>query len=85
DNLRLDRLSSPKYCPDDVTKVIYLREQYHMPDLNGSSTTLHFVGSSRLNQIFQLNIPDDLLKIKDFIEPIQITDYPLNIDNLIVN
>ncbi|CAF1551831.1 unnamed protein product, partial [Rotaria sordida] len=46
DNLRLDRLSSPKYCPDDVTKVIYLREQYHMPDLNGSSTTLHFVGKT---------------------------------------
>ncbi|CAF4816807.1 unnamed protein product [Rotaria sp. Silwood1] len=124
DNLRLDRLSSPRYCPGDGSKVIYLRKQYHMPDLNGSSTTLHFVdikiplapktvqltrpiwgindqqfywidkrtilflsnrGSSRLNQIFQLNLPDDPLNIKDFIEPIQITNYSLNIDNLIVN
>ncbi|CAF2230295.1 unnamed protein product [Rotaria magnacalcarata] len=43
DNLHLDRLSSPKYFLDNGSKVIYLRKQYHMPDLNGSSTTLYFV------------------------------------------
>ncbi|CAF1657648.1 unnamed protein product [Rotaria magnacalcarata] len=41
--------------------------------------------SSHLYQIFQLNIPADLLNIKYFIEPIQITDYQLNIDNLVVS
>ncbi|CAF1282006.1 unnamed protein product, partial [Adineta steineri] len=124
DNLRMDRLSSPRFCPGDSSKIIYLRRQYHMPDINGSSTTLHWVdmsdplspktihltrpiwgihdqqfywidkttilflsnrGSSGLNQIFQLNLPVDILGINNFLEPIQITDYPLSIDNLLVN
>ncbi|CAF4369244.1 unnamed protein product, partial [Adineta steineri] len=124
DNLRMDRLSSPRFCPSDSSKIIYLRRQYHMPDINGSSTTLHWVdmsdllspkwiqltrpiwgihdqqfywidkttilflsnrGSSGLNQIFQLNLPGDILGINNFLEPIQITDYPLSIDNLLIN
>ncbi|CAF1618776.1 unnamed protein product [Rotaria magnacalcarata] len=124
DNLRLDRLASPKFHPIDGSSVIYLRTQYHMPDLNGSTTTLHWLNlkkidekkfvqltrpiwgirdqqfywvhdrtilflsnraTSGLTQIFQLNLPADLTKVTSFIEPIQITDYPLNIDNLLVN
>ncbi|CAF1376460.1 unnamed protein product [Adineta steineri] len=124
DNLRMDRLSSPRFCPGDSSKIIYLRRQYHMPDINGSSTTLHWVdmnnpllpkwiqltrpiwgihdqqfywidkttilflsnrGTSGLNQIFQLNLPSDISGINNFLEPIQITDYPLSIDNLLVN
>jgi hypothetical protein len=46
DNLRLDRLSSPRFSPDGGNNVIYLRRQYHMPDCNGSSTTLHWVDLS---------------------------------------
>jgi hypothetical protein len=46
DNLRLDRLSWPRFCPDDGSQVMYLRKQYHMPDINGSSTTLHWVNVS---------------------------------------
>ena len=42
DNLRLDRLSSPRFHPIHGKTVIYLRQQFHMPDLNGSSTTLHW-------------------------------------------
>ncbi|CAF1473177.1 unnamed protein product [Rotaria sp. Silwood1] len=42
--------------------------------------------SSGLRQIFQLMLPIDLLKgTTTFIEPIQITNYSLNIDNLLVN
>ncbi|CAF4752088.1 unnamed protein product [Rotaria sp. Silwood1] len=42
--------------------------------------------SSRLRQIFQLTLPVDLLKATTTsIEPIQITNYSLNIDNLLVN
>jgi hypothetical protein len=121
-NLRLDRLSSPQFHPSHGKTVIYLRKQYHMPDLNGSTTTLHWIdlstnqtiqltkpiwgindqqfywidsktilflsnrGSSSLTQIFQLNLPDDINNLKDnYLEPIQITFYPLNIDNLLVN
>ena len=46
DNLRMDRLSWPRFRPGDVSKVIYLRKQYHMPDLKGSSTTLHWADMS---------------------------------------
>ena len=35
DNLRLDRLSSPRLHPTDGKSVIYLRKQYHMPDFKG--------------------------------------------------
>ncbi|CAF1072060.1 unnamed protein product [Adineta ricciae] len=121
DNLRLDRLSSPRFDPVDGKAVIYLRRQYHMPDLKGSSTTLHWISletnksvqltrpiwgtsdqqfywidkktilflsnraSSGLNQLFQLDLPDDVSALGNFIEPTQITDYPLDIDNLLVN
>ncbi|CAF2110647.1 unnamed protein product [Rotaria magnacalcarata] len=122
DNLRLDRLSWPRFCPDNGYKIIYLRKQYHMPDSNGSSKTLHYFDlinsiapvqltqpiwgindqqfycvdnttilflsnrtSSGLTQLFQLNLPVDVFNISNFIEPIQITDFPLNIDNLLVN
>ncbi|CAF4850800.1 unnamed protein product [Rotaria sp. Silwood1] len=121
DNLRLDRLSSPQFHPNNGKSIIYLRRQYHMPDLRGSTTTLHWRdletnktvqltrpiwgihdqqffwvkndailflsnrASSRLNQIFQLNLTEDLSTITTFIDPIQITDYPLDIDNLLVN
>ncbi|CAF4094351.1 unnamed protein product, partial [Rotaria sp. Silwood1] len=43
DNLRLDRLSSPRFHPINGKSVIYLRRQYHMPDLRGSTTTLHWL------------------------------------------
>lgn len=42
-NLRLDRLSSPCFDPINGKGVIYLRKQYHMPDLKGSSTTLDWI------------------------------------------
>jgi dipeptidyl aminopeptidase/acylaminoacyl peptidase len=51
-------------------------------------TTVLFLSNratSGLNQLFQLNLPADLMNFKTFIEPIQITDFPLNIDNLLVN
>ncbi|CAF1545123.1 unnamed protein product, partial [Rotaria sp. Silwood1] len=122
DNLRLDRLSSPRFHPINGKSVIYLRRQYHMPDLRGSTTTLHWLdletnknvqltrpiwgkhdsqffwidnttilflsnrASSDLTQIFQLTLPIDLLEeTTSFLEPIQITNYSLNIDNLLVN
>ncbi|CAF1128504.1 unnamed protein product [Rotaria sordida] len=121
DNLRLDRLSSPRFHPIHGKTIIYLRKQYHMPDLNGSSTTLHWIdletnktvqltrpiwgindqqfywvdnktvlflsnrATSGLNQLFQINLPDDVSAMGNFLDPIQITDYPLDIDNLLVN
>ncbi|CAF4883549.1 unnamed protein product [Rotaria sp. Silwood1] len=121
DNLRLDRLSSPRFHPMHGKTVIYLRKQYHMPDLNGSSTTLHWIdletnktvqltrpiwgindqqfywidnktvlflsnrAASGLNQLFQINLPDDVSAMGNFLDPIQITNYPLDIDNLLVN
>ncbi|CAF1545146.1 unnamed protein product, partial [Rotaria sp. Silwood1] len=122
DNLRLDRLSSPRFHPINGKSVIYLRRQYHMPDLRGSTTTLHWLDletnknvqltrpiwgkhdsqlfwidnttilflsnrvSSNLTQIFQLTLPINLLEeTTSFLEPIQITNYSLNIDNLLVN
>ncbi|CAF3852091.1 unnamed protein product, partial [Rotaria magnacalcarata] len=121
DNLRLDRLSSPQLHPVDGRSLIYWRQQYHMPDLRGSTTTLHWQdlhsnknvqltrpiwgkhdqqftwidkntilflsnrASSDLTQIFQLTLPDDLSSLSGFIEPTQITNYSLNIDNLLVN
>ncbi|CAF3066642.1 unnamed protein product [Rotaria sp. Silwood2] len=121
DNLRLDRFSSPRFHPHDGRSIIYLRRQSHMPDLRGSTTTLHWFdletnktlqltrpiwgihdqqffwvenntilflsnrASSGLSQIFQLNLPADLSTRNISIDPIQITDYPLNIDNLLVN
>ncbi|CAF2378001.1 unnamed protein product [Rotaria sp. Silwood2] len=123
DNLRLDRLSSPRYHPIHGKTIIYLRKQYHMPDLNGSSTTLHWIdletnknvqltrpiwgindqqfywiddktilflsnrAASGLNQLFQLNLPDNVstMTMGNFLDPIQITNYPLDIDNLLVN
>ena len=42
-------------------------------------------GKSGLTQLFQLNLPDDVSATGNFIVPVQITDYPLNIDNLLVN
>ncbi|CAF1135795.1 unnamed protein product [Rotaria sp. Silwood1] len=121
DNLCLDRLWSPQFHPDNVKSVIYLRKQYHIPDLNGSTTTLHWtdletnktiqltrpIGSihdhqfywinnntilflsnralSGLYQLFQLNLPDNVSTIRNFLDPIQITNYPLDIDNVLVN
>ncbi len=55
-NLRLDRLSSPSFNPNDGKSVIYLRKQYHMPDLNGSTTTLHWI-DLETNKTIQLTRP----------------------------
>jgi len=121
DNLRLDRLSTPRFHPSNGKSVIYLRKQYHMPDLKGSSTTLQWVdietnktvqltqpvwgindqqfywvndkavlflsnrASSGRTQLFQINLPDDVSALANFLEPVQITDFPLDIDNLLVN
>ncbi|CAF1298775.1 unnamed protein product, partial [Rotaria sordida] len=42
--------------------------------------------SSKINQIFQLKLPNDLSKMKTkFIKPIQITHYPLSVQDLLVN
>jgi hypothetical protein len=56
DNLRLDRLSSPRFHPHHGKSVVYLRKQYHMPDLNGSSTTLHWI-DLETNKTVQLTRP----------------------------
>jgi dipeptidyl aminopeptidase/acylaminoacyl peptidase len=53
-----------------------------------NDTTILFLsnrGSSELNQLFQLTLPDNVSAHGNFIEPTQITDYPLDIDNLLVN
>ncbi len=55
-NLRLDRLSSPRFHPINGQSVIYLRRQYHMPDLNGSTTTLHWI-DLQTNKTIQLTQP----------------------------
>jgi len=55
-NLRLDRLSSPRFHPSNGQSVIYLRKQFHMPDLNGSTTTLHWL-DLQTNQTIQLTKP----------------------------
>ncbi len=55
-NLRLDRLSSPRFHPSTGKTVIYLRKQYHMPDLKGSSTTLHWI-DLETNTTVQLTRP----------------------------
>jgi len=52
----LDRLSSPSFNPRDGKSVIYLRKQYHMPDLNGSTTTLHWI-DLETNKTIQLTRP----------------------------
>lgn len=53
DNLRLDRLSSPRFHPINGNSVLYLRTQYHMPDLNGSTATLHWfdIGTNKTVQL----------------------------------
>ncbi|CAF3651908.1 unnamed protein product [Rotaria sp. Silwood1] len=56
DNLRLDRLSSPRFHPINGKSVIYLRRQYHMPDLRGSTTTLHWL-DLETNKNVQLTRP----------------------------
>ncbi len=56
DNLRLDRLWSPQFHPIHGKSVIYLRKQYHMPDLKGSSVTLHWV-DLETNKSAQLTRP----------------------------
>ncbi|CAF1004552.1 unnamed protein product [Adineta ricciae] len=121
DNLRLDRLRSPRFHPINGESVMYIRKQYHMPDLKGSTTTLHWIdlktnqtiqltrpiwgihdqqffwldaktvlflsnrGSSRSSQLFQLNLPEDISTVKNYLEPIQITDYPLHMGDLLIN
>ncbi|CAF2578999.1 unnamed protein product [Rotaria sp. Silwood2] len=112
DNLRLDRPSSPQFQPVSGKSLIYLRRQYCMPDLRGSTTTLHWLDieinktiqftqpiwaihdqqlrtevfpSSGFTQIFQLTLPADVSLVTNFIDPIQIINYPLDIDNLLVN
>jgi len=52
----LDRLSSPRFHPQNGQSVIYSRRQYHMPDLNGSTTTLHFI-DLKTNTTIQLTKP----------------------------
>jgi hypothetical protein len=42
-NLRLDRLSSPRFHPSNGKSVIYLRRQYHTSDLKGSSMTIRLI------------------------------------------
>jgi hypothetical protein len=56
DYLRLDILSSPRFHPTNGKSVIYLRKQYHMPDLYGSSSTLHWV-DLETNKTVQLTQP----------------------------
>jgi len=56
DNLRLDRLSSPRFHPTNGKSIMYLRKQYHMPDLKGSTTTLHWV-DIETNKTVQLTQP----------------------------
>ncbi|CAF1413846.1 unnamed protein product [Rotaria sp. Silwood1] len=56
DNLRLDRLSSPRFHPINGKSIIYLRRQYHMPDLRGSTTTLHWL-DLETNKNIQLTQP----------------------------
>ena len=56
DNLRLDRLSSPRFQPTNGKSIMYLRTQYHMPDLNGSTTTLHWI-DIETNKSVQLTEP----------------------------
>jgi hypothetical protein len=56
DNLRLDRLSSPRFHPNHGKSVVYLRQQYHMPDSNGSSTTLNWI-DLETNKTIQLTRP----------------------------
>lgn len=56
DNLRLDRLSSPRLHPSNGMSIIYLRQQNHMPDLNGSSSTLHWI-DLETNKTIQLTRP----------------------------
>jgi hypothetical protein len=56
DNLRLDRLSSPRFDPYDGKSVIYLRTQHHMVDLKKSLTTLHWI-DLETNKTVQLTRP----------------------------
>ena len=67
DNLRLDHLSSPRFHPYDRKSVIYLRTQYHMPDLKGSSTTLHWIdlGTNKTVQLTRSiwNIHDQSVRL----------------------
>ena len=56
DNLRLDRLSSPRFHPVHGKTVIYLRNQHHMPDLKGSTTTLQWI-DLETNKSVQLTRP----------------------------
>jgi hypothetical protein len=56
DNLRLDHLSSPQFHPEHGKTVIYLRQQYHMPDSSRSTTTLHWT-DLETNQTVQLTRP----------------------------
>jgi dipeptidyl aminopeptidase/acylaminoacyl peptidase len=53
-----------------------------------NKTTILFLSNrtpSGLTQLFQLNLPNDMTSVTDYIEPIQITDFPLSIDNLLIN
>ena len=56
DNLRRDRLSSPRFHPTTGKSIMYLRTQYHMPDFKGSTTTLHWV-DIQTNKTIQLTKP----------------------------
>ncbi len=56
DNLRLDRIWSPRFHPINGKSVIYLRKQYHMPDLKGVSITLHWI-NLETNRTIQLTRP----------------------------
>lgn len=56
DNLLLDRLSSPRFHPTNGKSVVYLRTQHHIPDLKGSTTTLHWV-DPQINKTVQLTRP----------------------------
>lgn len=56
DNLRLDRLSSPRFHPTNGKSVIYLRTQYHMMNLALTTTTLHWV-DIETNETIQLTRP----------------------------
>ncbi len=71
-NLRLDRLSSPRFHPSNGQSVIYLRKQFHMPDLNGSTTTLHWL-DLQTNQTIQLTKP--IWGINDQQVMIELKDY----------
>ncbi|CAF3825712.1 unnamed protein product [Rotaria magnacalcarata] len=81
-NLRLDRLSSP--CFDPIDGRCIRDQQFYWID----KKTIPFLsngGSSNLVQLFRLILPDEIKNLNNYLEPIQLTFYPLDFDNLLFN